>query len=212
MCRAVRGGFGYAGVHRAGRLQLGIWRAAAAAGGLLHHVVLRQTWRELAVYKACQTLSQQCIFGQPPPLLQLLLGLLTTLLQPAAAALSCVLQTITHMIDDVLADCMLHKAVQSGDIAFMELSRRTGEPVCVARKPGEPLELTEAEEGGPLEEFTVVRAGHDCGVNGEVLLQHVADGGGSRVGGGGGAAGGEGSKPAWVLATGGLEDLDGSSN
>ncbi|WIA36448.1 hypothetical protein OEZ86_007755 [Tetradesmus obliquus] len=121
-------------------------------------------------------------------------------------------QTITHMIDDVLADCMLHKAVQSGDIAFMELSRRTGEPVCVARKPGEPLELTEAEEGGPLEEFTVVRAGHDCGVNGEVLLQHVADGGGSRVGGGGGAAGGEGSKPAWVLATGGLEDLDGSSN
>jgi hypothetical protein len=114
------------------------------------------------------------------------------------------------MIDDVLADCMLHKAVVAGDTAFMELSRRTGEPVCVARKAGEPLELTEAEEG-PLEEFTVVRAGHDCGVNGEVLLQHVADGGGSRVGGGAGGSS-DGGKPAWVLATGGLEDVDGSSN
>jgi hypothetical protein len=117
------------------------------------------------------------------------------------------------MIDDVLADCMLHKAVQAGDTAFMELSRRTGEPVCVARKDGQPLELTEAEEGGPMEEFTVVRAGHDCGVNGEVLLQHVADGGGSRPGVGAGAGGGaDAARPAWVLATGGLEDMDGSSN
>lgn len=115
------------------------------------------------------------------------------------------LQTITHMIDDVLADCMLHKAVQSGDIAFMELSRRTGEPVCVARQPGDPLELVEPEEP---EEFTVVRAGHDCGLNGEVLLQHAMDGGGSRPTGGSS----DGGRQAWVLATGGFEDADGSNN
>lgn len=41
-----------------------------------------------------------------------------------------VLQTITHMIDDVLSDSLLHKAVQPGEIAFMELSRRSGQPVC----------------------------------------------------------------------------------
>ncbi|KAF6252630.1 ClpD chaperone, Hsp100 family [Scenedesmus sp. NREL 46B-D3] len=122
-------------------------------------------------------------------------------------------QTITHMIDDVLADCMLHKAVQPGDTAFMELSRRTGEPVCVARSAGEALELTEAEDGGPLEEFTVVRAGRDGGVGGDLLLQRVADGGGSKPGvGPGGAGGADAGRPAWVLATGGLEDRDGSSN
>lgn len=41
-----------------------------------------------------------------------------------------VLQTITHMIDDVLSDSLLHKQVQPGEIAFMELSRRSGQPVC----------------------------------------------------------------------------------
>jgi ATP-dependent Clp protease ATP-binding subunit ClpC len=114
-------------------------------------------------------------------------------------------QTITHMVDDILADAMLHKDVVPGDIAFMDLSRRTGEPVCQAKKPGDALELLEAADP---EEFTVVRAGHDCGVNGEVLLAHAATGG-SRTPGG---IGGEGNSRAWVLATGGLEDLDGKSN
>lgn len=109
------------------------------------------------------------------------------------------------MVDDVLADAMLHKEVVPGDIAFMELSRRTGEPVCQAKKPGDPLELL--EQADP-EEFTVVRAGHDCGVHGEVLLAQAATGG-SRTPGG---LGGESSGRAWVLATGGIEDLDGNSN
>jgi hypothetical protein len=39
-------------------------------------------------------------------------------------------QTITHMIDDVLSDALLHKAVQPGEIAFMELSRRSMQVVC----------------------------------------------------------------------------------
>lgn len=34
------------------------------------------------------------------------------------------------MIDDVLSDSLLHKQVQPGEIAFMELSRRSGQPVC----------------------------------------------------------------------------------
>lgn len=40
------------------------------------------------------------------------------------------LQTITHMIDDVLSDALLHKQVQPGEIAFMELSKRTTQVVC----------------------------------------------------------------------------------
>lgn len=40
------------------------------------------------------------------------------------------MQTITHMIDDVLSECLLHKQVQPGEIAFMEVSRRSGLPVC----------------------------------------------------------------------------------
>lgn len=109
------------------------------------------------------------------------------------------------MIDDILADAMLHKAVIPGDIAFMELSRRTGEPTCQAKKPGEPLELLEPADP---EEFTVVRAGRDYGLSGDVLLAHAATGG-SRTPTG---FGGEGSGRAWVLATGGIEDIDSNSN
>lgn len=112
------------------------------------------------------------------------------------------------MVDDILADAMLHKEVVPGDIAFMDLSRRTGEPICQAKKPGEPLELVEAADP---DEFTVVRAGQEGGgVNGDVLLAHAATGG-SRTPEGLGS--GEGSnRGAWVLATGGIEDLEGNSN
>lgn len=52
-----------------------------------------------------------------------------------AHAIPYVLQTITHMIDDVLSDALLHKQVQPGEIAFMELSRRSGQPVCTGLCP-----------------------------------------------------------------------------
>lgn len=42
-------------------------------------------------------------------------------------------QTITHMIDDELSDALLHKAVQPGEIAFMELSRRSMQVVCTGK-------------------------------------------------------------------------------
>jgi hypothetical protein len=45
-------------------------------------------------------------------------------------------QTITHMIDDVLSECLLHKQVQPGEIAFMEISRRSGLPVCQGETAG----------------------------------------------------------------------------
>eukprot|EP00878_Enallax_costatus_P005308 GHUV01005575.1.p1 GENE.GHUV01005575.1~~GHUV01005575.1.p1 ORF type:complete len:786 (+),score=251.59 GHUV01005575.1:565-2922(+) len=114
-------------------------------------------------------------------------------------------QTITHMVDDILADAMLRKDVLPGDIAYMDLSRRTGEPICQAKKPGEPLELLEPADP---EEFTVVRAGHDSPLSGDVLLAHAATGG-SRTPTG---LGGEGGGRAWVLATGGIEDLDANNN
>lgn len=109
-------------------------------------------------------------------------------------------QTITHMIDDVLSDALLHKQVQPGEIAFMELSRRSGQPVCTAVKPGEPLELLE-EEGPVSDDFTVVVAG--SGVNGDVLRQRAFDGG-SRPGG----SSGSDTAKSWVLASGGFEDAE----
>jgi hypothetical protein len=38
------------------------------------------------------------------------------------------------MIDDVLSDALLHKHVQPGEVAFMELSRRSGQPVCTGEE------------------------------------------------------------------------------
>jgi hypothetical protein len=106
------------------------------------------------------------------------------------------LQTITHMIDDVLSDSLLHKDLAAGDVAFMELSRRTGLPVCSPCQPGQPLEVREPE----LEEgFTVVRAGQELGKD-DMLLARAADGGGR------GSGSGAGDGKSWVLATGGLED------
>eukprot|EP00775_Hariotina_reticulata_P013801 gene13801-13922_t len=84
----------------------------------------------------------------------------------------------------------------------MELSRRTGQPVCSPCKPGQPLEVVEPE----LEEgFTVVRAGQELAKD-ELLLARAADGGGR----GGGSGAGDGK--SWVLATGGLEDTNADVN
>jgi hypothetical protein len=76
---------------------------------------------------------------------------------------------------------------------------------AAAVKPGQPLELRE-DEGPVSDDFTVVVAG--SGRNGDVLRQRAYDGG-SR-GGDSGSDGG--SSKSWVLASGGFEDADSSSN
>lgn len=117
-------------------------------------------------------------------------------------ALLLLLQTITHMIDDVLSDALLHKQVQPGQIAFMELSRRSGQPVCTAIHPGQPLEMHE-EEGPVSDDFTVVVAGSD--INGDILRRRASDGG-SRPGGS--STGSGDAAKSWVLASGGFEDAE----
>jgi hypothetical protein len=57
------------------------------------------------------------------------------------------------------------------------------------------------------DDFTVVVAG--SGRNGDVLRQRVYDGGSSR---GGDSSSDGGSSKSWVLASGGFEDADSSSN
>lgn len=71
-----------------------------------------------------------------------------------------------------------------------------------AIKPGQPLELRE-EEGPVSDDFTVVVAGSDFD---DVLRQRAYDGGSSSR-----PSDSDGAK-SWVLASGGFEDADSSSN
>lgn len=77
-----------------------------------------------------------------------------------------------------------------------------------AVKPGQPLELVE-EEGPVSDDFTVVVAGSSSG---DMLRHRAHDGGSSSRPSGGGSSGSDGSSKSWVLASGGFEDADASSN
>eukprot|EP00879_Flechtneria_rotunda_P003032 GHRR01003252.1.p1 GENE.GHRR01003252.1~~GHRR01003252.1.p1 ORF type:complete len:659 (+),score=207.75 GHRR01003252.1:506-2482(+) len=110
-------------------------------------------------------------------------------------------QTITHMIDDILSDALLHKEVIPGDIAFIEISRLTSEVVCSARKPGQPLQLDEdCENAFSQEGYTVVVPGQGTNNMDDQALWMGAMGGG-RV------TDGE-SKKQWVLADGSIEEAE----
>jgi hypothetical protein len=114
----------------------------------------------------------------------------------------------------VLAEAVLHGVVPKGSLAYIDLDPATGEPRCWAGRPSyqtsDPLDVMH-------ELSSVTVRGHDCGVDGEVLVAQLRGGfpggysGGydDEQGGGGGAGAGGGAgteQEVLVLASGGFEE------
>jgi hypothetical protein len=95
-------------------------------------------------------------------------------------------QVITHYVDDILSDAILHKRLQQGGLAYVEVDPMTGEPRCYDHIPAGLHLLSPFGEGlGNQEE--------------EQSVKVMAGGGGD-------------DEVEWVLASGGLEEWDSRNN
>jgi len=97
-------------------------------------------------------------------------------------------QVITHYVDDILSDAILHKRLRQGGLAYVEVDPLTGEPTCYDHVP-ERLHVLSAFEG----------LGRGREEEEEESVKVVAGGGGE-------------SEVEYVLASGGFEDWDSRNN
>jgi len=97
----------------------------------------------------------------------------------------------------VLADAVLNSRIPPGSVAYIDLDPVTNTPRAWAGRPP------------PTALAPVTVTGHDCGVDGEVLVTRLDQVAGSFPGGGVSQDGGgwaEGEAEVYVLASRGLEE------
>lgn len=112
------------------------------------------------------------------------------------------LQALVTLVEDVLADAILHGRVPKGTVAYVDLDPATRAPRCWAGRP------PACELAPPGERLATP------GADDESLLAPLPDAGGAGgafsggFGGSGDVTDGSGGEPAFVLASGGFEEED----